>query len=197
MTVGLGIGDSRVSAFSPTSAPSDSSGSVTRATESACETPEDRPRTERRAATRPNSAAADPLSMPDYDRLGGASVSGDSQELPVPQKAVNLELVKSGGEAYWGVREADGAVIVSQLYDPIQDDPGIRFLTSTAIPDDSRQLRVPDAVYDHWDDVADGGTAVAGGDRLEFVTTEEMAENEQMMLLPEWQVDDVIGGDDS
>ncbi len=135
--------------------------------------------------------------MPDYDRLGGASVSGDSQELPVPQKAVNLELVKSGGEAYWGVREADGAVIVSQLYDPIQDDPGIRFLTSTAIPDDSRQLRVPDAVYDHWDDVADGGTAVAGGDRLEFVTTEEMAENEQMMLLPEWQVDDVIGGDDS
>ena len=131
--------------------------------------------------------------MPEHDRLGGASVSANTQELPVPQKAVNLELVKSGGEAYWGVREADGAVVVSQLYDPIEDDPGVRFLTSTVIGDDSRQLRVPDAVFDHWDDVAGGGTAVVGGDRLEFVTTDEMAENEQMLVLPEWQVEDVIG----
>ncbi|UPV74832.1 hypothetical protein M0R89_01880 [Halorussus limi] len=135
--------------------------------------------------------------MPDYDRLGGASVSGDSRELPVPQKAVNLELVKSGGEVYWGVREADGAVLVSQLYDPLEDDPGVRFLTSTAIDDDSRQLRVPDAVYDHWDDVAGGGTAVRGGDRLEFVTTDEMADDEQMLVLPEWQVEDVLGEDEA
>jgi hypothetical protein len=131
--------------------------------------------------------------MPEYERLGGASVSGDSRELPVPQQAINMELVKQGGEVYWGVREDDGAVVVSQLYDPLQDDPDIRFLTSTAIGDDSRQLRVPDAVYDHWDDVAGGGTAVTGGDRLEFVTTEAMAEDEQMLVLPAWQVEDVIG----
>ena len=133
--------------------------------------------------------------MTEYEQLGGASVGGDNQEVPVPQQAVNVELVKQGGEAYWGVREADDAVVVSQLYDPLEDDPGVRFLASTAIDDDSRQLRVPDAVFDHWDDVAGGGTAVVGGDRLEFWTTDELAENEQMMVLPEWQVEDVTGGE--
>ncbi|UPW00860.1 hypothetical protein M0R88_01860 [Halorussus gelatinilyticus] len=128
-----------------------------------------------------------------YDRLGGASVSANTRELPVPQKAVNIELVKQGGEVYWGVREADDAVVASQLYDPIQDDPGVRFLTSTVIDDDSRQLPVPDAVSDHWDQVAGGGTAVSGGDRLEFVTSDELADDEQMLVLPEWQVEDVLG----
>lgn len=132
-----------------------------------------------------------------YDRLGGAAVSGDSREVPVPQKAVNLELVKHGGEAYWGVREDDGAVVVSQLYDPIQDDPDVRFLTSTVIGEDSRQLRVPDAVFDHWDGIAGGGIAVSGGDQLEFVTSEEMAEDEQMLVLPEWQVEDVLESDEA
>ncbi|WP_135824086.1 hypothetical protein [Halorussus ruber] len=131
--------------------------------------------------------------MPEYERLGGASVSGNSQELPVPQQAVNMELVKQGGEVYWGVREEDGAVVASQLYDPVEDDPGIRFLTSTVIRDDSRQLRVPDAVFDHWDDIVESGSGVVGGDRLEFVTTDEMAEDEQMLVLPEWQVEDVVG----
>ncbi|WP_435175443.1 hypothetical protein [Halorussus sp. AFM4] len=131
--------------------------------------------------------------MTEYEQLGGASVSGDSREVPVPQQAVNMELVKSGGEVYWGVRETDGAVVASQLYDPLEDDPDVRFLTSTAVPDDSRQLRVPDAVFDHWDDVYGGGTAVVGGDRLEFWTTDELAENEQLLVLPEWQVEDVTG----
>jgi len=148
-----------------------------------------------RPATPPNRAAADSLTMTDYDRLGSASVSGDSQEVPVPQKAVNLELVKSGGEAYWAVRETDDAVVVSQLYDPLEDADDVRFLTSTAIDDDSRQMRVPDAVFDHWDDVYGGGTAVVGGDELEFVTSDEMAANEQMLVLPGWQVDDVLGED--
>ena len=131
--------------------------------------------------------------MPEYEQLGGASVSGDSREVPVPQQAVNMELVKQGGEVYWGVREADDAVVASQLYDPLEDDSGVRFLASTAIDDDSRQLPVPDAVFDHWDDAYGGGTAVVGGDRLEFWTTVEMAENEQMLVLPEWQVEDVTG----
>lgn len=133
--------------------------------------------------------------MTDYDRLGSASVSRDSRELPVPQKAVNLELVKSGGEAYWAVRETDGAAVVSQLYDPLEDAADLRFLTSTAIDDDSRQLRVPDAVFDHWDDAYGGGTAVVGGDELEFVTSDELAGNEQMLVLPQWQVEDVLGED--
>jgi len=131
--------------------------------------------------------------MPDYERLGGASVSGDSQELPVPQQAVNMELVKQGGEVYWGVREEDGAVVASQPYDPVEDDPGIRFLTSTVIGDDSRQLRIPDAVFDHWDDLVESGSGVVGGDRLEFVTSDELAADEQMLVLPEWQVEDVVG----
>ncbi|NHN59598.1 MULTISPECIES: hypothetical protein [Halorussus] len=133
--------------------------------------------------------------MPEYEQLGGASVSGDSREVPVPQQAVNMELVKSGGEVYWGVREADDAAVVSQLYDPLEDDPDVRFLASTAIDDDSRQLRVPDAVFDHWDDAYGGGTAVVGGDRLEFWTTDDLAANEQLLVLPEWQVEDVTGGD--
>ena len=57
--------------------------------------------------------------MSGYERLGGASVSGDSRELPVPQQAINVELVKQGGEVYWGVRETDDAVVVSRLYDPM------------------------------------------------------------------------------
>ncbi len=128
-----------------------------------------------------------------YDRLGDASVSTNTREVPVPQKAVNLELVKQGGEVYWGVRDEDGAVVASQLYDPIQNDPGVRFLTSTVIDDDSRQLPVPDAVSDHWDEEAGGGVAVSGGDRLEFVTSDELAAAEQLLVLPAWQVEDVLG----
>ncbi|WP_135853021.1 hypothetical protein [Halorussus salinus] len=127
-----------------------------------------------------------------YDRLGDASVSANTREVPVPQKAVNLELVKQGGEVYWGVREKDGAVVASQLYDPIQNDPGVRFLTSTVIDDDSRQLPVPDAVSDHWNEEA-GGVSVSGGDRLEFVTSDELAADEQLLVLPDWQVEAVLG----
>ncbi|WP_137285057.1 hypothetical protein [Halorussus salinisoli] len=127
-----------------------------------------------------------------YERLGGASVSGDSYEVPVPQQAINMELLKLDGEAYWAVREDDGAVLVSYLYDPLEDAEGVRFLASTVV-DDERLVQVPDAVFDHWEDVYGGGTAVAGGDRLEFVTTDEMADDEQMLVLPEWQVEDVLG----
>lgn len=126
-----------------------------------------------------------------YNRLGGASVSAEDQKVPVPQQAINMELLKLDGEAYWAVREADGAVLVSYLYDPLEDGEGLRFLTSTVV-DDERMVRVPDAVFDHWNDLAGGGTAVAGGDRLEFVTTDEMAENEQMLVLPEWQAEDLL-----
>lgn len=127
-----------------------------------------------------------------HERLGGAAISGDSRAVPVPQQAINVELLKLDGEAYWAVRESDGAVVVSYLYDPLEDADGVRFLTSTVV-DDDRLVQVPDAVFDHWDDVYGGGTAVTGGDQLEFVTTDEMAETEQMLVLPEWQVEDVLG----
>lgn len=129
--------------------------------------------------------------MPEYNRLGGASVSGETQEVPVPQQAINMELLKLDGEAYWAVREADDAVVVSYLYDPLEDDEGVQFLTSSVV-DDERMVQVPDAVFDHWNDVYGGGTAVSGGDRLEFVTTEEMAGNEQMLVLPEWQLEELL-----
>lgn len=130
--------------------------------------------------------------MTDYQRLGGASVDGESRAVPVPQQAVNVELLKLDGEAYWAVRERDDAVVVSQLYDPLEDDDGVRFLTSSMV-DDERLVQVPDAVVDHWEGVYGGGTAVAGGDRLEFVTSDELADDEQMLVLPAWQVEDVIG----
>ena len=130
--------------------------------------------------------------MPEYNRLGGSSVSAETQELPVPQQAINMELLKLDGEAYWAVREADDLVVVSYLYDPLEDDETVRFLTSTVV-DDDREVQIPDAVYDHWDEIYGGGTAVSGGDRIEFVTTEEMAENEQMLVVPEWQLEELLG----
>jgi hypothetical protein len=129
--------------------------------------------------------------MPEYNRLGGASVSVETQEVPVPQQAINMELLKLDGEAYWAVREADDLVVVSYLYDPLEDDEGVRFLTSTVV-DDDRKVQVPDAVFDHWDEEWGGGTAVSGGDRLEFVTIEELAANEQMLVLPEWQLEELL-----
>jgi hypothetical protein len=86
-------------------------------------------------------------------------------------------------------------VVVSRLYDLLEDAEDVRFLTSTVVREDSRQLPVPDAVFDHWDDLAGGGTAVSGGDRLEFVTSDELAADEQLLVLPEWQVEDVVGED--
>ncbi|MFC4550837.1 MULTISPECIES: hypothetical protein [Halorussus] len=130
----------------------------------------------------------------EYERLGASSVDGQSRRVPVPQQALNMELLKLDGEAYWGVRESDDLVVVSMLYDPIQDDPEIEFLTSTVVEDDEdRLVTVPDAVFDHWDDVAGGGTAVTGGDELTFVTTADLQENNQMLVLPEMQVEDVLG----
>jgi hypothetical protein len=38
--------------------------------------------------------------MPEYNRLGGASVSAETQEVPVPQQANNTELLQLDGEAH-------------------------------------------------------------------------------------------------
>jgi len=83
-------------------------------------------------------------------------------------------------------------VVVSYLYDPLADDESVRFLTSTVVNDD-REVQIPVAVYDHWNDICGGGTAVSGGDRIEFVTTEEMADEEQMLVVPEWQLEELLG----
>ena len=132
-----------------------------------------------------------------YERLGEASVDGQSRRVPVPQQAINMELLKLDGEAYWGVREADDAVVVSMFYDPIEDDPEIRFLTSSVVEGDDRLVTVPDAAFDHWDDYAGGGTAVEGGDRLLFVTNDELQADRQMLVVPDVQVDDLLGEDET
>lgn len=82
-------------------------------------------------------------------------------------------------------------MVVSYLYDPLEDDEAARFLTSTVVEND-REVQIPDAVFDHWDEIYGGGTAVSGDDRIEFVTTEELAANEQMLVLPEWQLEALL-----
>ena len=129
-----------------------------------------------------------------YEQVGDAAVRGNSLTVPVPQRAFNQELLEPDAEAFWGVRDEDGAVVVSALYDPFQDEPGFRFLDSSAV-DDERMLKIPDAVFDHWDDLADGGTAVEGGDRLQFLTNDDLEANRQLLVVPEEQAADLRGGD--
>jgi hypothetical protein len=50
---------------------------------------------------------------------------------------------------------------------------------------------VPDAVLDHWDDAYGGGTAVSGGDDVLFVTTDDLADDHVLRVLPaDWAADD-------
>lgn len=129
-----------------------------------------------------------------YERLDDAAVRGNSLTVPVPQRAFNQELLELDAEAFWGVREEDGAVVVSALYDPFQDEPGFRYLDSSVV-DDDRMLKISDAVFDHWDELADGGTAVEGGDRLQFLTNDDLEANRQLVVTPEEQAADLLEGD--
>ncbi|SFK87667.1 hypothetical protein SAMN04487950_1581 [Halogranum rubrum] len=117
-------------------------------------------------------------------RLGSAAFNEYSNRLPMPQHVFDTGLLALGAEVFWGVREADDAVLVSQLYDPIQDGAGLRFVGSTQV-DDERMLSVPDVVLNHWDRVAGGGMAVTSGTRLVFITTDALREDSQLLVVPE------------
>lgn len=75
-------------------------------------------------------------------------------------------------------------MLVSQNYDAIQDRDGVRYVTSSEVGQDVRELPVPDAILDHWDEVYGGGTAVVGGDDILFVTTDDLAADGLLRVLP-------------
>lgn len=130
----------------------------------------------------------------DYDRLGAAAFDDDSNELPAPQAAFDREFLVLDGEVFWGVREADDAVVASQLYDPIEDAEGMRYVASSQV-DDDRTVSVPSTVLDHWDDVAGGGVALTSGDDLVFATADDLAEERLLVVVPAEWVDDVLGNE--
>ncbi len=126
----------------------------------------------------------DELVAEDIDRLGEAAFDAQSQEVPVPQRAFNLELLSHGSEAFWGVRASDGAVLVSQNYGALEEREGVEYIASSEIGADVRELPIPSAVRNHWDDEIGGSIALAGEDDILFATTESLAEDGLLWVLP-------------
>ncbi len=135
--------------------------------------------------------AAEGVEPEKIDRLGEAALDRQSREVPVPQRAFNRGFLSHSAEAFWGIRAGDDAVVVSQNYDAIQDRDGMRYVASTQIGEDVRELPIPDTVLDHWDEVAGGGTAVAGGDDILFVTTDDLSADGMLRVLPSEWADDI------
>lgn len=129
----------------------------------------------------------------DVDRLGEAAFGRQSQEVPAPQRAFNQGFLAHSAEAFWGVRTRDDAVLVSQDYDAVEGRDGVQYVASSEIGDDVRELPIPDAVLDHWDEVLGGGTAVTGGDDILFVTTDDLAADGLLRVLPAEWADNVFG----
>ena len=118
------------------------------------------------------------------DSLGEAAFGGQSHEVPAPQRAFNQGFLAHSTEAFWGVRARDDAVLVSANYDALSGRDGVEYVASSAIGDDVRELPIPDTVLDHWDEVFGGGTAVAGGDDILFATTDDLAADGLLWVLP-------------
>ena len=66
-----------------------------------------------------------------------------------------------------------------------------KYVASSRV-DEDRMLQVPDAVTDHWDEVAGGGTAGTGGDELVFAIAENAA-GDRLRVVPAKWADDVPG----
>jgi hypothetical protein len=126
----------------------------------------------------------------DVDRLGEAAFDRQSREVPAPQRAFNQGFLSHSSEAFWGIRSDDDAVLVSGDYDAIEDGTNVRYVASSEIGVDVRELPIPDAVLNHWDEVLRGGTAVAGGDSILFVTTEDLERDGLLRVIPAAWVDE-------
>ncbi|GAB3677844.1 hypothetical protein [Halopiger thermotolerans] len=126
----------------------------------------------------------------EIDRLGEAAFDRQSREVPAPQRAFNQGFLAHSTEAFWGIRDRDDGVLVSLNYDGLAGRDGVRYVASSEIGEDARELPIPDTVLDHWDEVFGGGTAVNGGDGILFVTTDELASDGLLRVLPaEWAED--------
>ncbi|WP_459806712.1 hypothetical protein [Halopiger thermotolerans] len=123
----------------------------------------------------------------EIDRLGEATFDRQSREVPAPQQAFNQGFLAHSSEAFWGINERNGGVVVSVDYDAIMGRDGVRYVASSEIDEDARELPIPDTVLNHWDEEFGGGTAVSGGDTILFVTSDDLAADGLLGVIPaEW-----------
>lgn len=164
--------------------------------------PEDVPVEQREVAdigidheTLTESSEQEPIQPPEsmnVDRLGEAAFDRQSREVPAPQRAFNQGFLAHSIEAVWGVRSGDGAVLVSTEFDALENRDGVEYVASSEIAPDSRELPIPNRVLTHWDDEFGGGTALTGGDDILFVTTEDLAQDDILWVLPAEWADDML-----
>jgi len=83
-------------------------------------------------------------------------------------------------------------VLVCQDYDAVESHDGVRHVASSEIGGDVRELPIPDALCDYWDEVIDGPT-VSGGDDILFATTDDLAADGLLYVLPSEWADDLSG----
>ncbi len=126
-----------------------------------------------------------------YERLGAAAFDEHSSEVPAPQRAFNQGELSLNAEAFWGVRDADGAVAVSREYDHIDERPAFRYVASSEV-DGDRMLRIPDTIRDHWDTLTDGGVAVVSGTDIVFATSDAFADDSMLLVIPEQWTDEIL-----
>jgi len=142
-------------------------------------------------AAREDTGSSETVHPEAVDRLGEAAVDSQSREVPVPQRAFNQGFLAHSAEAFWGIRGRDDAVLVSQDFDAVQGRDGVKYVASSEIGEDARELPIPTAVLTHWDEVGGGGTAVAGGDGVLFVTTDSLEADHLLRVLPSAWPDDL------
>ncbi|MBX0293926.1 hypothetical protein [Haloarcula nitratireducens] len=145
-----------------------------------------------REATESGSEDADDSETEDVDRLGEAALDGQSREVPAPQSAFDRGFLAHSAEAFWGIRSGDNAVFVSQDYDAVEERDGVHYVASSEIGADVRELPIPDAILNHWNDVLDEETSVTGGDDVLFVTTDSLAADGLLRVLPSRWADDRV-----
>lgn len=138
--------------------------------------------------------AGDGTETEDLDRLGEAAFDRQSRKVPTPQRAFNQGFLAHSSEAFWGIRARDDGVLVSLDYDAIGDRDGVQYVASSEIGEDVRELPIPDAVLNHWNEAFGGGTAVTGGDDILFVTTTDLATDGLLRILPTEWADDLSTG---
>lgn len=123
----------------------------------------------------------------DIERLGEAAFDSQSREVPAPQQAFNRGFLSHSSMVCWGIRARDGAVLIAQDYDALAGRDGVKYVASSEIGTDVREIPIPEVVLNHWDEVIGGGMAVTGGDDILFVTTESLAAEGLLCVLPtEW-----------
>ena len=148
--------------------------------------------TSREATTEPNEGSASEGNV-SSDHVGAAAFDEHSNEVPAPQQVFNQQYLSLDAEAVWGIRD-DDTVLVSQQYDVIEETDTIEYVASTQV-DENRVLTVPDEVTDHWDEVADSGMAVEGGDDIVFATSDDPGAGWQLLVVPAAWADEVLDED--